>query len=178
MSDAEWRDDDAMLRETFGYLLRDHVAYQDGRHSDAPSVVFADGDYEVGDGTCGLHPDGKRCNEPAIIYARADALVDALSRACKAEAWNRAMVAKAASGGVLDGYREMGAKLAAAETRAEKAEAERDALREAVRKAEAALADIAEGEPDPDDTAEKIWCKERADEGLRIVRAALNREPE
>ena len=78
--------DDAMLRETFGYLLRNHVAYQDGRHSDAPSVVFADGDYEVGDGTCGLHPDGKRCNEPAIIYARADALVDALSRAEEAEA--------------------------------------------------------------------------------------------
>ena len=64
----------------------------------------------------------------------------------------------------------------ALKARAEKAEAERDALREAVRKAEAALADIAEGEPDPDDTAEKIWCKERADEGLRIVRAALNRE--
>ena len=82
----ERQDDGARLRETFGYLLRDHVAYQDGRHSDAPSVVFADGDYEVGDGTCGLHPDGKRCNEPAIIYARADALVDALSRAEKAEA--------------------------------------------------------------------------------------------
>ena len=56
--------------------------------------------------------------------------------------------------------------------------AERDALREAVEKAEAALADIAEGEPDPNDLAEKIWCKERADEGLRIVRAALNREPD
>ena len=86
MSEAECRDDDARLRKIFGYLLRDHVAYQDGRNSEAPSVVFADGDYEVGDGTCGLHPDGKRCNEPAIIYARADALVDALSRAEKAEA--------------------------------------------------------------------------------------------
>ena len=86
MRDAEWRDDDARLRKIFGYLLRDHVAYQDGRNSEAPSVVFADGDYEVGDGTCGLHPDGKRCNEPAIVYARADALVDALSRAEKAEA--------------------------------------------------------------------------------------------
>ena len=73
MSEAECRDDDARLRKIFGYLLRDHVAYQDGRHSDAPSVVFADGDYEVGDGTCGLHADGKRCNEPAIIYARAAA---------------------------------------------------------------------------------------------------------
>ena len=88
----ERQDDGARLRETFGYLLRDHVAYQDGRHSDAPSVVFADGDYEVGDGTCGLHPDGKRCNEPAIIYARADALVDALSRAKKAEAERDAAV--------------------------------------------------------------------------------------
>ena len=40
--------------------------------------------------------------------------------------------------------------------------AERDALREALKKAEAALADIAEGEPDPNDLAEKIWCKDRA----------------
>ena len=91
MSDAEWRDDDARLRKIFGYLLRDHVAYQDGRNSEAPSVVFADGDYEVGDGTCGLHQDGKQCNEPAIVYVRADALVDALSRAENAEAERDAM---------------------------------------------------------------------------------------
>ena len=86
MSETERQDDGAMLREIFGYLLRDHVAYQDGRNSEAPSVVFADGDYEVGDGTCGLHQDGKQCNEPAIVYVRADALVDALSRAENAEA--------------------------------------------------------------------------------------------
>ena len=67
-------------------------------------------------------------------------------------------------------------RIEALEARAEKAEAERDALREALRKAEAALADIAEGEPDPDDTAEKIWCKGRAAAALTEARAALNRE--
>ena len=86
MSEVKWRNgDDENLREIFGYLLRDHVAYQDGRNSEAPSLLFADGDYEVGDGTCGLHPDGKQCNEPVIIYARADALVDALARVTKLE---------------------------------------------------------------------------------------------
>ena len=49
-------------------------------------------------------------------------------------------------------------------------------VREALRKAEAALADIAEGEPDTDDTAEKIWCKDRAATALTEARAALKRE--
>lgn len=52
-------------------------------------------------------------------------------------------------------------------------EAERDALREAVGKAEAALADIAEGEPDPDIVAENVWCKDRATTELPGIRAAL-----
>ena len=38
------------------------------------------------------------------------------------------------------------------------------------------LADIAEGEPDPDDLAEKIWCKGRATAALTEARAALSRE--
>lgn len=42
----------------------------------------------------------------------------------KAREWNRQMVEKAAEGGALDGYREMGARIAALE-------AERDRLREA-----------------------------------------------
>ena len=62
-------------------------------------------------------------------FQAAERIKDLEARAEKAEAWNREMVAKAASGGVLDGYREMGEKLAEAETRAEKAEAERGALR-------------------------------------------------
>ena len=48
-----------------------------------------------------------------------------------------------------------------------------DALREAAVKAEAALADIAEGEPDPDSVAENVWCKDRAAAALPGIRAAL-----
>ena len=61
--------------------------------------------------------------------ARLETRIETLeARAEKAEAWNRDMVLRAASGGVLDEYREMSAKLAAAETRAEKAKADaRDA---------------------------------------------------
>lgn len=81
MSEAEWRDgDDPKVRALFGYALRPHVTYQDGRHSEAPALVFADYDYEVGDGVCGLHADGKSANEPAIVYVRADALIDAHDR--------------------------------------------------------------------------------------------------
>ena len=81
MSEAEWRDgDDPKVRALFGYALRSHVTYQDGRHSEAPALVFADYDYEVGDGACGLHADGKSANEPAIVYVRADALIDAHDR--------------------------------------------------------------------------------------------------
>ena len=68
------------------------------------------------------------------------------------------------------------AREAASTIRAQAAEIER--LREALRKAEAALADIAEGEPDPDDLAEKIWCKGRAAAAVTEARAALNREPD
>lgn len=71
--------DDPKVRAAFGHRLRAHVNYQDGRGSEAPSIVFADCDYEVGDGKCGLHEDGKSANEPAIVYARADALMDALA---------------------------------------------------------------------------------------------------
>ena len=81
MSESEWRDgDDPKVRALFGYALRSHVNYQDGRHSEAPALVFADYDYEVGDGACGLHADGKSANEPAIVYVRADALIDAHAR--------------------------------------------------------------------------------------------------
>jgi len=77
----EWTDDDdPKLRALFQYELRDHVRHQDGRDSLAPTLVFADADYEVGDGTCGLHADAKSANEPAIVFVRADALVDAADR--------------------------------------------------------------------------------------------------
>ena len=51
--------------------------------------------------------------------------------------------------------------------------AERNALRDALVKAEAALADISEGEPDPDSVAENVWCKDRAADALPGIRAAL-----
>ena len=82
---------DNKLRRLFGYALRSSVKYQDGRASKAPLLVFSDADYEVGDGSCGLNGDGKQCNEPAIAYVRADALIDAHARIRELEAENAAL---------------------------------------------------------------------------------------
>jgi hypothetical protein len=102
MGDA-WTDDDCpKVRETFGHLLRAHVRHQDGRDSLAPSVIFADYDYEVGDGRCGLWSDAKNANEPAIVYARADALIDALAHIKALEA----QLATARADGYAQGVRE------------------------------------------------------------------------
>ena len=49
------------------------------------------------------------------------------------------------------------------------------AMEEALVKSEAALADIAEGEPDPDSVAENVWCKDRAAAALPGIRAALGK---
>ena len=74
----EWTDDDCpRCRAAFTYLLRAHVRHQDGRDSQAPMLVFADADYEDGDGSMGLHGDAKRANEPAIVFVRADQFLDA-----------------------------------------------------------------------------------------------------
>lgn len=48
---------------------------------------------------------------------------------------------------------------------------ERDALREALKKAEAALADIGDADREPAD--DLAWCEKRAAQALPIVRAAL-----
>jgi hypothetical protein len=91
---GEWADDDdPKLRALFQYQLRNHVRHQDGRDSLAPTLVFADADYEVGDGTCGLHADAKSANEPAIVFVRADALVNAADRIEALEAERDATVA-------------------------------------------------------------------------------------
>lgn len=45
-------------------------------------------------------------------------------------AWNRQMAEKAAAGGTLDGYRELGARVAAAESLADNLRAENERLRE------------------------------------------------
>lgn len=45
---------------------------QNGAESKAPLYVYADADYEEGDGSYGLHETVKRANEPAIQYRRAD----------------------------------------------------------------------------------------------------------
>ena len=89
MSDEWIDDDDPKVRALCGYALRAHVRYQDGRYSLAPALVFADADYEVGDGTCGLHSDGKQANEPAIVYTRVDALINANDRIAELEAENK-----------------------------------------------------------------------------------------
>lgn len=80
MSQTAWIDeDDPRLRKALTYSLRKHVRHQDGANSEAPSVIFADADYEVGDGKCGLHEDAKSANEPAIVYVRADAYLAVIS---------------------------------------------------------------------------------------------------
>lgn len=129
MTEMEWRDgDDPKLRALLGYALRDHVNYQDGRHSEAPTLLFADYDYEVGDGTCGVSEDGKRCNEPAIVYTRADALMDALARAEAAELQARyeTDVAQAA----IDEAKRLSARLAEVEKERDEALRRRDEWRE------------------------------------------------
>jgi hypothetical protein len=53
--------------------------------------VWADADYEVGDGTCGLHETQKPANEPAIPYVRFDALTAALDEIERLETRNRSL---------------------------------------------------------------------------------------
>jgi len=82
--------DDPRIRKAFSYRLRANVTHQDGSGSAAPSLIFADADYEVDDGAAGLHEDDKSANEPAIIYVRADAYLRACDQvealaACLAE---------------------------------------------------------------------------------------------
>ena len=64
--------DDTELREALPGHFRTHVIHQSGAGTKAPETIFADADYEFGDGACGLHEDDKRANEPAIVYVRAD----------------------------------------------------------------------------------------------------------
>ena len=71
---------DIKLRKAFSFRLRKNVEHQDGSQTAAPSVIFADACYEVGDGKTGLHEDDKCANEPAIIYVRADAYMAALAQ--------------------------------------------------------------------------------------------------
>lgn len=68
----------ALVERLLGYQLRTGYDVQTGVDTNAPSVVWADADYEVGDGTCGLHETQKPANEPAIPYVRFDALTAAL----------------------------------------------------------------------------------------------------
>lgn len=70
--------EDPRLRAAFGYSLYAGVEYQTGDGTDAPTLVYADADYEVGDGKCGLHESGKQANEPTIVYVRADNYLRAL----------------------------------------------------------------------------------------------------
>jgi hypothetical protein len=75
------------------------------------------------------HNDGGQKNLRFIAWAR-DAVPALSARLAevekerdKAQSFGQDMVARAASGGVLDGYRELGARAAAAESRADAAEA-------------------------------------------------------
>lgn len=78
MDDANGLEAQALVERLLGYQLRTGYDVQTGVNTNAPSVVWADADYEVGDGTCGLHETQKPANEPAIPYVRFDALTAAL----------------------------------------------------------------------------------------------------
>ena len=67
-------------------------------------------------------PHGTKCDEHTNIFLTA--LTKLKEQVAELQKWNADMVAKAASGGVLDGYRELGQRAANAEARAEAAEAE------------------------------------------------------
>ena len=71
---------DPALRKAFSCRLRSSVVHQDGSETGAPALIFADADYEIGDGKCCLHEDDKQANEPAIIYVRADVYMAALAQ--------------------------------------------------------------------------------------------------
>lgn len=64
----------ALIEQLFGYQVRTGHTIQSGAGTKAPTLIWADADYEVGDGLCGLHPDQKQANEPSIPYARIDAV--------------------------------------------------------------------------------------------------------
>ena len=60
------------------------------------------------------------------------------------------------------------------DTIAEVLQAENERLRAALKAANGALADIADGEPEFSDEGELVWCRNRAAEAWRITRAALS----
>lgn len=67
--------DKESVERLLGYQLRTGYDIQSGDCTESPAVVFADADYEVGDGSCGLYGDQKTANEPAIPYVRIDSLL-------------------------------------------------------------------------------------------------------
>lgn len=79
---AEWADEDGRR-------------VKNGAGTKAPLYVYADADYEEGDGSTGLHETVKRANEPAIQYVRADAISAAEARAAKDMQWRISEVVEA-----------------------------------------------------------------------------------
>lgn len=77
------------LRERLDYIVPAHVEVQSGADTNTPSALFVDADYDLGDGTCGLHASAKNANEPAIVYVRSDALMAAERRADALAAENK-----------------------------------------------------------------------------------------
>lgn len=83
------------IKTVLGYQLRTGYDVQTGAETNAPSVIWADADYEVGDGACGLHETQKPANEPAIPYVRFDTLRALLAERDEARAETAAMLEKA-----------------------------------------------------------------------------------
>lgn len=101
-TDTEARE---LVDRLFGYQVRTGHTIQSGAGTKAPTLIWADADYEVGDGLCGLHPDQKQANEPSIPYARIDAVFALLAEneRLRVECARRAaLVGFAYAEGVLD----------------------------------------------------------------------------
>lgn len=93
------------------------------------------------------------------------AMVELIDEVLRQRAWARGMVEKAASGGTLDGYRELGQKLAKAEAQIEALRAERDVLKIGIDSVLHALARA--GVSDVDDPGEAIDTIAAEREALR-----------
>lgn len=101
-----------VTRNAFGYELRPSVAYQSGHGTQAPALMFADADTQLGEGGK-YHEDGKYVNEPAIVYVRADGYLRQAARIAQLEATLEKADALAGSLGNLRPWDEIDANLEA-----------------------------------------------------------------
>lgn len=86
MTDTPTPEEVEALTRIMRYAARPGFKYQTGEGTNTPTFIFADADYEIGDGSCGLHECVKRTNEPGIVYVRADSYLALSARVAELEA--------------------------------------------------------------------------------------------